>query len=413
MYLVKLTIRRIILLTALDALFVTLSAGTLAWYFVLGPSSGVAGLNTPREVLMSLFVPAGDAALLFLSLTVFLTARRPPFMGLLVAAFAAFLLADALFLKHRSSGVYEMGHWPELAWALGIVFIGLAALGSLSSPAFVHRSSISPRVVFSFWCGPLSPALHYGVLLAWGLFNPPLPGYVLLGGAALLFYLAFRTSLLSHVDHQLATEREERARRAEQSRISKELHDNLKQDVRSIPLMLRAYREARDEGKQDAAEEILDRLMETSQEACYRVSRPIYELQAGSGRSVIDPALIVDQLLKEVRETFGIQVHEDVKAPLDELPPEKLTTACRVIGEALWNAAKHSGAKNVRVSTGRVGSVFLVKVRDDGRGFCAKNPPPGLGLPLMRSRAEEAGGTLDVVSKPGSGTTVQLRFDNP
>jgi two-component system nitrate/nitrite sensor histidine kinase NarX len=53
-----------------------------------------------------------------------------------------------------------------------------------------------------------------------------------------------------------------------------------------------------------------------------------------------------------------------------------------------------------------------VRVRDDGRGFDATESPPGLGLRYMRRRAEEVGAELDVISTPGRGTTIQLRFHN-
>jgi two-component system nitrate/nitrite sensor histidine kinase NarX len=53
-----------------------------------------------------------------------------------------------------------------------------------------------------------------------------------------------------------------------------------------------------------------------------------------------------------------------------------------------------------------------VRVRDDGRGFDAGDPPPGLGLRYMRRRAEEVGAELDVISSSGRGTTIQLRFHN-
>ncbi len=53
-----------------------------------------------------------------------------------------------------------------------------------------------------------------------------------------------------------------------------------------------------------------------------------------------------------------------------------------------------------------------MRVRDDGRGFDAAEPPPGLDLRYMRRRAEEVGAELDVISAPGRGTTIQLRLDN-
>jgi hypothetical protein len=101
---------------------------------------------------------------------------------------------------------------------------------------------------FLFWLGPLSPPLQYGALLVWGTFYPPLPGYVLLCGAALLGIFAVRTYVVSHVDGLLADRRETLAVREEQVRISEELHDTLEQNVHGIPLMLGAYREARERG---------------------------------------------------------------------------------------------------------------------------------------------------------------------
>jgi signal transduction histidine kinase len=78
--------------------------------------------------------------------------------------------------------------------------------------------------------------------------------------------------------------------------------------------------------------------------------------------------------------------------------------------EAFWNVAKHSGAGNMYLESRHVGSVLLVRIRDDGRGFDTKDPPPGLGLRYMRRRTREVGADLDVISTPGRGTAVQLRF---
>jgi signal transduction histidine kinase len=82
----------------------------------------------------------------------------------------------------------------------------------------------------------------------------------------------------------------------------------------------------------------------------------------------------------------------------------------RVFVEAYWNVAKHSGASNMYLESRRVGSVLIVRVRDDGRGFDRAEPPPGLGLEYMRRRAGEVGADLDVISTPGRGTSVQVRF---
>ena len=80
----------------------------------------------------------------------------------------------------------------------------------------------------------------------------------------------------------------------------------------------------------------------------------------------------------------------------------------RVVGEALTNARRHSGARNVRVSLGLDGDFLVAEVADDGRGF-GPGTVPGVGRGGMRERSEALGGGLEVVSAPGEGTRVRLR----
>ena len=90
--------------------------------------------------------------------------------------------------------------------------------------------------------------------------------------------------------------------------------------------------------------------------------------------------------------------------------PAETAALIRVFVEAFWNVAKHSGASNLYLKSRRVGSVLIIRVRDDGHGFDTGKPPPGLGLEYMRRRAGEVGAELDVISTPGRGTSVQVRF---
>src|SRR3712207_7304432 len=53
---------------------------------------------------------------------------------------------------------------------------------------------------------------------------------------------------------------------------------------------------------------------------------------------------------------------------------------------------------------------YTTLFRSDSRGFATGKPSPGLGLEYMRRRAGEVGADLDVISTPGRGTSVQVRF---
>jgi signal transduction histidine kinase len=403
--LVSLTTKRITLVTCLDALSIMLSVGILIRYFFL------AGTDGSWAVLAALSWTMFDAALLFLSLVALSTAERPPFARSLAAGFLAFALADGWYLGVRTENAYGGVGWPDMFWTLGFVFLGLASLRAAPTTP-PTGSRIAPWRVFGFWLGPLSPPVHLGVVLFWGATHPPLPAYVAAGAATLFFYLALRVALASFVSRRLSREQKEMTRKVEQGRVLYELHDTVKQSVHGISLSLRTALEAGRRGEYEDAQRMTARALEAAQEAEYRVSKPYDELRAIHGEVASNPSDYLRHRLKRFEEYFGIQTHEDFKVPFEFLRPAEGAAAQRVVVEASWNAVKHAQARNLWLETRRVGSVVIVRVRDDGRGFDAAEPPPGLGLRYMRRRAEEVGAELDVISAPGRGTTVQLRFAN-
>jgi Histidine kinase-like ATPase domain len=81
--------------------------------------------------------------------------------------------------------------------------------------------------------------------------------------------------------------------------------------------------------------------------------------------------------------------------------------------EALRNAVRHAGAQQITAEIRYENRQFRARIRDDGRGFDAqalrRAPPAGhFGLPGMCERAEIVGGSLDVWSKSGFGTLIEL-----
>lgn len=98
----------------------------------------------------------------------------------------------------------------------------------------------------------------------------------------------------------------------------------------------------------------------------------------------------------------------DASAVDSDAQPDRPTLDALVhIGrEAVTNAVKHAGAGAVGVILERADEWRLV-VRDDGRGFDAAAARPGFGLQSMSQHALALGGSLQVSSTPGTGTTVQ------
>jgi signal transduction histidine kinase len=113
-------------------------------------------------------------------------------------------------------------------------------------------------------------------------------------------------------------------------------------------------------------------------------------------------------------ERRGLTVRLSVDDALGDTPPNVTAALVRVLNEALANTVKHANATAVAVELRSRAGAVTVSVADDGAGFDPQAVGGGenghLGLSLMRARAREAAGELEIRSAPGSGTTVTARF---
>ena len=110
---------------------------------------------------------------------------------------------------------------------------------------------------------------------------------------------------------------------------------------------------------------------------------------------------------REVSRQTGLRVDVAAGGVSDQLPEEFKTCIYRVVQEALHNAARHAGAGSVRIVAQQEPRRLLLSVQDDGRGFDVKRSR-GLGLLGMEERVAHLGGTLQLVSEPGSGTLISV-----
>lgn len=114
--------------------------------------------------------------------------------------------------------------------------------------------------------------------------------------------------------------------------------------------------------------------------------------------------------LERLAHTFGERsgIETNVETRLTgRLPPEIETTLYRVVQEALSNVVKHAGAEHVSIVVSHRDDSVAATVDDDGHGFDpATVRDDALGLVGMRERLALVGGTLEIESSPGRGTTV-------
>jgi signal transduction histidine kinase len=109
-----------------------------------------------------------------------------------------------------------------------------------------------------------------------------------------------------------------------------------------------------------------------------------------------------------------IQVVRQLEIEEDDVAEQSKVVVYRILQEAMNNLAKHSEADRVHISLVNFGNELKLCVADNGCGFdfdqinSNRDPLSGQGLSNMRDRAEICGGKLEIRSKPGAGTTVEL-----
>jgi len=115
---------------------------------------------------------------------------------------------------------------------------------------------------------------------------------------------------------------------------------------------------------------------------------------------------------REVSRRSEMEVDIQSQGVSEELPDEYRICIYRLVQEALNNAARHSSAKNATVNVEQTADKILVTVFDDGRGF-DPHRTRGLGILGMEERVRRLGGSLNIDSKPGAGTTLRAEFPLP
>jgi signal transduction histidine kinase len=213
------------------------------------------------------------------------------------------------------------------------------------------------------------------------------------------------TAALANVDarEQLAASRARivEAGYEERRRLGRDLHDGAQQELVSAVLNLKLAQRRWGEDPDEARG-----LMEAALVQMEAGIRDLRELAAG-----IHPSALTDRGLGAALETLASR--SLVQVELGEVPSERLpapveTTAYFVVAEALTNTAKHARASHVRVEIRVVDGTATLEVRDDGVG--GADASAGTGLGGLTDRVSALGGTLEIESAPGTGTTVRARI---
>jgi len=196
-----------------------------------------------------------------------------------------------------------------------------------------------------------------------------------------------------------------RVTEAERKRIAHDLHDGVLQDLSYTAAAIGMIM-LQTEGTQqkEQLQSVIDAVRRGARGLREVVNDLRLEEEGRPFREIVESVVRRNRTMARGCE-MSLEVGEGVPSvPLGETG----TQVSRIIQEALTNARRHSGAKNVTVSLEREGNDLLIEVSDDGRGF-GPETTPGVGLGSMRERAALSGGDLEIESSVGQGTNVRLR----
>ncbi|HEY4414648.1 MAG TPA: PAS domain-containing sensor histidine kinase [Verrucomicrobiae bacterium] len=195
----------------------------------------------------------------------------------------------------------------------------------------------------------------------------------------------------------------------EQRRIGHDLHDGVCQQLAAIAYRVDILADQLDEKKFPESSEAtrIGSLLNEAMSQTRGVARGLFPVrleEEGLISALEEVALNATRLFRLRCEFACVTPH-----------PKPETTAALhlyyITQEAVLNAAKHGNATEISVTITRQQERFVLTVRDNGKGFAiAERASGGMGIRIMRYRAQVIGATLDLKSQPGQGTQVTCTF---
>ena len=334
------------------------------------------------------------------------------------AGFAAVYCIGTVWERRR-----EATRTIRLGW-LGVV-VGLWAALVVQVPEaayLVFPLFFLAQVLLGVWAGAAAVALLavvavlalglHGSFTAAGIIGPAVGALVALGLGAGVRALhresqARRAVIAELMDtrSELAAREREVGREAERTRLAGEIHDTVAQGLSSIGMLLHAAERA--DPSHPAVEQI--RLArEVARENLTETRRLIAALRPAplDGVSLAGALRRVAERVETENPGVAVSVGGDLSAD----PPAELSAVLvRVTQEALTNAVRHGSPHQIRITLDHRPTSVQLEVHDDGCGFDTTAPrtAASFGLDGMARRVDDLGGTLEVESEVGVGTTVR------
>jgi signal transduction histidine kinase len=198
------------------------------------------------------------------------------------------------------------------------------------------------------------------------------------------------------------------AQESERRSLARELHDEVGQSLSAVLVELRNLLSA----GANPPEPQLARHLDTIKGLVENTVRTVRNMSLLLRPSMLDDLGLIPALRWQAREVSRqtcMDVTVSTNLSSDDLPDDYKTCIYRVVQEALHNCSRHSYATAVRIKVTQDAGKLTLAVRDNGRGFDVRQSK-GLGLLGIEERVAHLGGSCEIHSEPGSGTSIAIEL---
>lgn len=295
--------------------------------------------------------------------------------------------------------------WDELMgpmikfnkWPLLVAIIGLLGL-------------VSVYALWKWLVAPLRKLSQEVSALRWGVDLPekddPVAVFEVVRLRNVIYHLAQsaidRANLMKRYVSDIVKVQEE-----EKRRLAREIHDGPLQEVTALMQQIRLARMELEDGKESTsrlrmAEEGGQLAVRDLRSLCDELSPPWLDLGLKE---------VLEELGERISKHLGLEVSVEVESGIF-LPQDVCLALFRVAQEALYNSYRHGGATEVKVRVYRSDDNIVLEISDNGKGFDPNVDVETLrlsghrGLANMSERMSLIGGSFNVYSQEGHGTTI-------
>lgn len=204
------------------------------------------------------------------------------------------------------------------------------------------------------------------------------------------------------------------AREEERKRIARELHDEYGQTLTGLIMSIESLEDK-------TTKQTFNAKVENAKSIARRALEDLRRLTGDLRPSALDDLGLIAAIrayIQRYLEAAGLRVKFESEGfdEDDRLSPVLETTLFRIVQEASHNVVKYANAREVRIQLQRLDSKVTVSIIDDGKGFEVEsamkshNGVQHLGILGMKERTTLLGGTFEIESKSGQGTTINVEI---